>query len=81
MNTLPEVQKYIDSFERPNGYNLYAWDVTKRLALEVWRSYLENRPFRRPVNFLCKEFYQMIRRPEDGQFILPENSFRMLSNG
>jgi hypothetical protein len=81
MNTLTEVQKYIDSFSRPSGYNPYAWTVTKKLAFEVWESYLCNRPFRRPVNYLCQEFYQMIRRPEDGEYILPKNSFRMLSNG
>lgn len=81
MKTLPEVQQYIDSFSRPQGYSPYAWNITKRLALEVWESYLQNRPFRRPVNYLCQEFYQMIRRPEDGEFILPKHSFRMLSNG
>lgn len=81
MTTLQEVQKHIDSFARPNGYNHYAWSVTKKLALEVWDSYLQNRPFRRPVNYLCKEFYQMIRKPENGEFILPQSSFRMLSNG
>ena len=81
MTTLQEVKMHIDSFARPNGYNPYAWNVTKKLALEVWESYLQNRPFRRPVNYLCQEFYQMIRRPEYGEFILPKNSFRMLSNG
>ncbi|MEZ4799372.1 MAG: hypothetical protein R2809_06280 [Flavobacteriales bacterium] len=81
MTTLHEVQRHIDSFSRPNGYNPYAWNVTKKLALEVWASYLQNRPFRRPVNYLCQEFYQMIRRPEDGEYILPKGSFRMLSNG
>ena len=81
MTTLQEVKMHNGSFARPNGYNPYAWNVTKKLALEVWESYLQNRPFRRPVNYLCQEFYQMIRRPEDGEFILPKNSFRMLSNG
>jgi hypothetical protein len=79
MNNLSEVKKHIDSFSRPEGYNLYAWDVTKRLALEVWESHLEQKRFSRPVNYLCKEFYQMIQRPESGEYILPEGSFRMPS--
>jgi len=79
MMTLAEVRRYIDSFSRPNGYSPYAWNVTKKLALEAWESYLHQRPFRRSVNYLCKEFYQMIQRP-DGEYILPRNTFRMLSN-
>jgi hypothetical protein len=79
--TLAEVKRYVDSFSRPNGYSPYAWNVTKKLALEVWDSYLSGRPFRRPVNYMCQEFYQMIRKPDNGEFILPKNSFRMLSNG
>lgn len=43
MNNLAEVKRYIDTFSRPEGYNLYAWDVTKRLALEVWESYLDRK--------------------------------------
>ncbi len=78
MMTLAEVRRYIDSFSRPSGYSPYAWNVTKKLALEAWESHLQNRPFRRPVNYLCKEFYQMIQRP-DGEYILPRNSFRMLN--
>lgn len=80
MNTLPEAKKYVDSFSRPEGFNNYAWEVTKKLALEAWESYLEQRPFRRQINYMCKEFYSMIRRPEDGEYILPRSSFRMLGN-
>ncbi|MEN9346679.1 MAG: hypothetical protein RLZZ77_190 [Bacteroidota bacterium] len=78
MINLVEVKRHIDSFPRPNGYNPYAWNVTKKLALEVWESYLQKRPFRRPVNYMCKEFYEMIQGP-DGEYILPKGSFRMLS--
>ncbi len=78
--TLPEAKRYVDSFSRPNGYSPYAWDVTKKLAMEAWGSYLANRPFRRQVNYMCNEFYAMIQRPDDGQFIIPSGSFRMLGN-
>ncbi|MEY3397824.1 MAG: hypothetical protein RL220_418 [Bacteroidota bacterium] len=77
--TLMEVKRHIDSFPRPMGYSPYAWNVTKKLAMEVWDSYLQGRQYRRPVNYLCKEFYQMIRRPDNGQYILPQSSFRMIS--
>lgn len=72
-----EVRKYVDSFSRPNGYSPYAWNITKKLALEAWDSYLQNRPFHRQVNYLCKEFYQMIKSPENGEFIIPRTSFKM----
>jgi hypothetical protein len=81
MNSLPDAKRYVDSFARPDGYNHYAWDVTKKLAMEAWESYLNGRPYRRRINYMCSEFYKMIQRPEDGEFIIPRNSFRMLSNG
>lgn len=75
MTQLSEIKRYIDSFARPNGYNNYSWDNTKRLAMEVWECHLLNRPCRRNLNYLCKEFYQMIRKP-DGEYIVPRQSFR-----
>ncbi|MFM1931960.1 MAG: hypothetical protein RL226_1263 [Bacteroidota bacterium] len=75
MKSLAEAQRHIDSIARPNGYNHYAWNVAKRLALEAWECYLTNRPFRRPINFFCQEFYQMLRLP-NGSYIVPECKFR-----
>lgn len=77
LQSLHEVSRYIDSFSKPDGYNPYAWNVTKKLALEIWDSYLHRQPNRRKINYLCKEFYAMIRRPDNGEFIVPRNSFRM----
>jgi hypothetical protein len=79
MKNMIDVQRYLDSFSRPAGYNQYAWDVTKRIAREVWKSYFDQTRFQRPVNYLCKEFYQMIQRPEDGEYILPKGTFKMPS--
>lgn len=76
MNNLSEVKRYIDTFSRPDGYNHYAWDVTKRLAMEVWESYLENRSFNRSLNYLCQEFYQMIQDPGNGEYIAPKSRIR-----
>lgn len=75
MNTLADVRRYIDSFSRPNGYNTYAWEVTRKMALEAWDCHLNRRPFRKPINYFCNEFYQMIRKP-DGEYIVPESRFR-----
>ena len=69
MKSLAEVKRYIDSFPRPNGYNTYAWNVTKKTALEVWRCYFENKTYYRPLNYLCAEFYDMIRT-QDGTCII-----------
>ena len=60
MKNLAEAKKHIDSFSRPMGYNTYAWNVTKKTALEVWKCYFNGQAFYRPLNFLCKEFYEMI---------------------
>jgi len=75
MNSLSEVRRYIDSFARPNGYNTYAWEVARKMAYEAWDCYLSQRPFRKPINYFCSEFYQMIRKP-NGEYIVPEKSFR-----
>lgn len=78
MWNLIDAKRHIDSFSRPSGYNSYAWSVAKKMALEAWDSYLQNRPFRKPINYFCKEFYQMIKTPE-GKYIVPEHSFRTFS--
>jgi hypothetical protein len=78
MNTLTDAKRHIDSFSRPTGYNTYAWNVAKKMALEVWECYLNKRPFTRSINYFCKEFYMMIQTPE-GQYIVPKSSFRTFS--
>lgn len=75
MHTIADAQRYIDSFARPVGYSTYAWKVTKKVALEVWDSYLNNRPYSRPLNYYCQEFYRMIQTPE-GQHIVPGGYLR-----
>jgi hypothetical protein len=74
---IQDVKMYIESFLQPQGLNAYAWENTKRTAMEVWECHLKNRPVRRNLNFLCKEFYQMIRKP-NGDYIVPRSSFRTM---
>ncbi len=74
MNNLAEANRYINSFPRPVGLNSYSWSALKRLALYAWDCYLNNRRFTHSINFMCKEFYLMIRTPE-GKFIVPERHF------
>ncbi|MEO0404411.1 MAG: hypothetical protein AAF193_06035 [Bacteroidota bacterium] len=40
MKSLVEVQEYINSFNKPEGYSDYAWNRAKSMAYEVWYSYL-----------------------------------------
>ncbi len=75
MSTLTEAERYINSFSRPSGYNSYAWNVTKKIALEAWDCYLSGKKFRRPINYLCEEFYHMITTP-DGRSIVPSKKIR-----
>ena len=72
--TLAQAQRHIDSFSRPQGYNHHSWRVVKKLALKAWESYLFGKPFNQKVNYLCREFYWMIKNTE-GEFIIPRNSF------
>jgi hypothetical protein len=74
MNTLAEAHRYINSFPRPNGLNTHSWAALKRLALSAWECYLHGKRFNHSINFLCKEFYLMIRTPE-GEFIVPRSKF------
>jgi len=71
MNNLADASRYINSFPRPNGLNTHAWRAIKKLALYAWECHFSQRRFEHRINFLCKEFYLMIRNPE-GQFIVPE---------
>ena len=77
MTTLEQAKKHIDSISRPTGYNNYAWQVTKKVALEVWDCHLSNQPFTRSINYFCQEFYKMLQKP-DGSYIVSPNSFRTL---
>lgn len=72
--TLQDAQMYIDSFSRPDGLNTHSWRVIKKIAFLAWESYLTNQKFSRSINFMCKEFYQMIKTPE-GEYIVPKNTF------
>lgn len=78
MKSLSEAKRYVDSFARPTGYNTHAWSVAKKLAMEAWECYLESRQFNKPINYLCQEFYHMIRTP-GGDYIVPQGSFRSLT--
>lgn len=66
---------YINSFPRPEGFNPYAWNTTKRIALEVWKCYFAGRRFERTLNFMHPSFYKMIKSPE-GISLLNEKSIR-----
>jgi hypothetical protein len=74
MNNLAEASRYINSFPRPNGLNNHSWSTIKKLALRAWECYLGQKEFTYRINFLCKDFYQMIKTPE-GRFIVPEGKF------
>jgi hypothetical protein len=74
MNNLAEASRYVNSFPRPHGLNTHSWRAIKRLALKAWECYLTKQRFDHRINFLCKEFYLMIKDPE-GKFIVPETSF------
>lgn len=70
MKNLVEASRYINSFSKPEGLNNYSWRAIKKLALYAWECYFEGRPFSHSVNYMCREFYLMIRDPQQGNFIL-----------
>lgn len=72
MNSLQEAHRYINSFPRPVGLNTHSWRALKKLALHAWDCHLNQKRFDHKINFLCKEFYLMIRNPK-GEFIVSEN--------
>lgn len=74
MNNLAEARKYIDGFRRPDGLNVYSWRAVKKLALHAWDCYLNGKRFNHSINFMCREFYLMIRDPK-GEFIIPNTKF------
>lgn len=72
---LASANLWINSFPRPMGFNPYAWHTTKRIALEVWKSFLGGKNFDRSLNYMHPTFYLMIKTPE-GQPILREKCIR-----
>ncbi len=72
MKNLAEASRFINSFPRPTGLNPHSWSAVKNLALYAWECHLGQKRFEHGINFMCKEFYLMIRTPE-GKFIIPEN--------
>ncbi|MCA1762936.1 MAG: hypothetical protein LC664_08090 [Flavobacteriales bacterium] len=74
MKNLADASRYINSFPRPNGLNAHSWSALKKLALHAWACYLNKERFNHRINFLCKDFYLMIRDPQ-GEFIVPKSSF------
>ena len=79
INNLPEARLWVSSFPRPSGFGPYAWNTTKRIALEVWKCHFIHRAFDRTVNFMHPSFYDMIRTPE-GAPLLVERSIRGLNS-
>mgnify|MGYP006863211595 CR=1 FL=1 len=75
VTNLAEARLWVERFSRPMGFNPYAWETTKRLALQVWRCHFEGRPFQRTLNFMHPSFYDMIRTPE-GISLISEHHVR-----
>ena len=61
---------WVERFPRPAGFSPYAWNTTKRIALEVWKCHFAGRSFRRTLNFMHPLFYQMIQTPEGLSLIM-----------
>ena len=59
-----QARLWVERFARPQGFSPYAWNTTKRIAMEVWKCHFSKRHFHRSVNFMHPLFYQMIRTPE-----------------
>ncbi|MAV52063.1 MAG: hypothetical protein CL829_04820 [Crocinitomicaceae bacterium] len=72
---LPQAHRWVERFARPQGFSPYAWNTTKRIAMEVWKCHFSSRPFQRTLNFMHPLFYQMIRTPE-GLPLVPETCMR-----
>ena len=77
IHNIVEARLWIDSHPRPEGFSPYAWSSTKRIALQVWKSFFSGKKFERTLNYMHPTFYSMIRTPE-GEPLLKEISIRGL---
>ena len=75
IHNIVEARLWIDSHPRPKGFSPYAWSSTKKIALQVWKSFFSGKKFERTLNYMHPTFYSMIRTPE-GEPILKEKSIK-----
>ena len=75
IQSLPQASLWVERFARPQGFSPYAWNTTKRIAMEVCKCHFSGRQFARTLNFMHPLFYQMIRTPE-GLPLVPANCIR-----
>jgi hypothetical protein len=75
ISDIASARRWVDSFPRPMGFSPYAWNTTKKIAIEVWKCFFAGRKFDRTLNFMHPSFYMMIKTPE-GASILMEKSIR-----
>lgn len=60
MRTYVEASAHVHSFERPYGMNIYAWNAIKKMALYVWKTYLNGQNWEKKITISCIEQYQML---------------------
>ena len=69
---------WVEQFARPMGFSPYAWNTTKRIAMEVWKCHFRWTPVPPHLEFHASVFYQMIKTPE-GLSLVPESCMRGLA--
>lgn len=77
--TLQDAQRHIDSFPRPNGFDLNAWRVYKKTAMMIWKSYLSGQSWEGTVKIPCREYFFMLH-DKQGKLILGNGQVVWLDN-
>jgi len=58
--TFQEVQRHIDSFARPAGFDVNAWRAYKKMALLIWEGHLTGQPWQSEIRVPCRQFFFML---------------------
>jgi len=80
MKTLQQIQKHIDSFERPKNYPIKDWRILKKRAFYYWKKYFNNNFNVEKIDIPCPEFDLMLRDQTGESIIEPPIEKKWLCN-
>lgn len=78
--TFQEVQRHIDSFARPTGFDVNAWRAYKKMALLIWEGHLTGQQWESEIRVPCRQFFFMLHDKKGRCIVADTKLFNWLNN-